>query len=89
MTQKNDHKGRGKTTSNPESAPSTGTGTGGTKVLVVYYSLTGTTKNIAERLRKKTGGDVFEIETVKDYPLPTPRPRRRPKGSWRRATCRH
>jgi flavodoxin len=43
-------------------------GAAGTKVLVVYYSLTGNTKNIAEKIREKTGGDVFEIETVKNYP---------------------
>ncbi|HTY21713.1 MAG TPA: flavodoxin [Desulfomonilaceae bacterium] len=37
------------------------------RVLVLYYSLTGNTKSIAEMIREKTGGDVFEIETVKDY----------------------
>ncbi len=38
------------------------------KVLVIYYSLTGNTKRIAEMIQKRTGGDVFEIETVKNYP---------------------
>jgi len=38
------------------------------KVLVIYYSLTGNTKSIAEKIRKKTGGDVLEIETVRTYP---------------------
>jgi len=38
------------------------------KVLVVYYSLSGNTRSIAEMIREKTGGDVFEIETVKSYP---------------------
>jgi flavodoxin len=38
------------------------------KVLVIYYSLSGNTKSIAEKIRKKTGGDVFAIETVKTYP---------------------
>jgi flavodoxin len=38
------------------------------KVLVIYYSLTGNTKSIAEMIRRKTGGDVFEIETVRNYP---------------------
>jgi flavodoxin len=38
------------------------------KVLVIYYSLTGNTKSIAEMIQKKTGGDVFEIETVRTYP---------------------
>ena len=40
----------------------------GNRVLVIYYSLTGNTKSIAETIQNKTGGDVFEIETVKDYP---------------------
>jgi len=51
-----------------KSAHSTATGTGSTKVLIIYYSLTGNTKSIAEKIRKKTGGDVFEIETVRTYP---------------------
>ena len=38
------------------------------KVLIVFYSLTGNTKSIAEKIREKTGGDLFEIETVKTYP---------------------
>ena len=79
MTQKNDqewfitgaNKGPGTaiaTARNPESAHSAATGAGSTKVLVIYYSLTGNTKSIAELIREKTGGDVFEIETVKKYP---------------------
>lgn len=39
-----------------------------TKMLIIYYSLSGNTKNIAEIIQKKTGGDLFEIETVKNYP---------------------
>jgi flavodoxin len=50
------------------SAYSTGTATGRTKMLIIYYSFSGNTKYIAEKLREKTGGDVFEIETVKTYP---------------------
>ena len=50
------------------SAYSTSTGAGRTKMLIVYYSHTGTTKSIAEKLREKTGGDLFRIETVKTYP---------------------
>jgi flavodoxin len=38
------------------------------KVLIVYYSHTGSTKSIAEAIRQKTGGDVFEMETVRTYP---------------------
>ena len=37
-------------------------------MLIIYYSLTGNTKRIAEKIREKTGGDVFEIETVRTYP---------------------
>jgi len=50
------------------SAYSTGKSNGRTKMLIIYYSLTGNTKYIAEKIRKKTGGDVFKIETVKTYP---------------------
>ncbi len=38
------------------------------KVLIVFYSLTGNTKSVAKELQNKTGGDLFEIETVKTYP---------------------
>lgn len=50
------------------SAYAAGKSTGRTKMLIVYYSLSGNTKYIAEKVREKTGGDVFEIETVKTYP---------------------
>ena len=50
------------------SAYSTGSGTGRKKMLIVYYSFSGNTKYIAEKIREKTGGDLFEIETVKTYP---------------------
>ncbi len=79
MAQKNDHAGLVTganmgpgaaiaSARNPESAHFAATGADGTKVLVVYYSLTGNTKSIAEMMQKKTGADVFEIETVKNYP---------------------
>lgn len=38
------------------------------KVLVVYYSMSGHTKDIAERIRKQTGADVYEIKTMEDMP---------------------
>lgn len=34
------------------------------KVLVVYYSLTGNTKDIAERIASKTQADLYEIKTA-------------------------
>ncbi len=53
---------------NAESAHSAKTDAGDKKVLVVYYSLTGNTQSVAEMIRKKTEGDVFEIQTVENYP---------------------
>jgi flavodoxin len=50
------------------SAYAAGKDTGKTKMLIIYYSHTGTTKYIAEKLSEKTGGDLFRIETVKTYP---------------------
>ena len=38
------------------------------KVLVIYYSLTGRTKDIAEKIAAKTGADLFEIKTKEQYP---------------------
>lgn len=38
------------------------------KVLVVYYSLTGHTKDIAEKIAVKTNADLFEIKTKEPYP---------------------
>lgn len=41
------------------------------KVLVVYYSLTGHTKDIAEQIAAKTNADVFEIKTIETYSSPS------------------
>ena len=41
------------------------------KVLVVYYSLTGHTKDIAEQISAKTGADIFEIKTIETYSSPS------------------
>lgn len=38
------------------------------KVLVVYYSRTGTTKTVAKKIKKMTGGTMFRIQTKKKYP---------------------
>jgi flavodoxin len=38
------------------------------KILVVYFSHSGNTSVIAEQIRNATGGDIFEILPVKDYP---------------------
>lgn len=37
------------------------------KVLVVYYSLSGNTKDIAMRIKNKTNADIFEIKTKEEY----------------------
>lgn len=39
------------------------------RVLVVYYSLTGHTKEIADKIQTMTNADIFGLETTK--PLPT------------------
>lgn len=37
------------------------------KILVAYFSYSGTTKNIANSISEKTGADLFEIETQEGY----------------------
>ena len=37
------------------------------KVLVAYFSATGTTQRLAERLSKATGADLFEIKPERPY----------------------
>ncbi len=41
--------------------------TSGKKVLVVYFSATGNTKEAAEYIASATGGDLFELVPVKPY----------------------
>ena len=41
--------------------------TGNGKTLVVYYSATGTTKGVSEKIAKITDGDLFEIEPKEPY----------------------
>jgi flavodoxin len=38
------------------------------KILVVYFSHTGNTREIADQIHKIVGGDIFEIQGVKPYP---------------------
>lgn len=49
----------GTETEEPESA--------GSKTLVVYYSATGSTENVAKVIAEVTGADLFELEPVKPY----------------------
>ena len=37
------------------------------KTLVVYYSATGTTRGVAEKIAAITGGDLYEIEAAQPY----------------------
>jgi flavodoxin len=37
------------------------------KILVVYFSHSGNTREIADQVHKLAGGDIFEIQTVKPY----------------------
>lgn len=37
------------------------------KVLVAYFSYSGTTKGVASAIHEKTGADLFEIKTQKKY----------------------
>ena len=37
------------------------------KVLVVYYSATGSTKAVAEKIAELTDGDLFELKPVEEY----------------------
>lgn len=39
------------------------------KVLIVYYSHTGNTKDIAQKIHKFAGGDMFEIKPLSAYPV--------------------
>lgn len=57
-----------------EEAGSSNTGTSGEKtvrsrkILVAYFSRTGTTREIANQIHKIAGGDIFEIQVIETYP---------------------
>lgn len=38
------------------------------KILIAYYSYSGNTKEVAEAIHEKVGGDLFEIKTEGTYP---------------------
>lgn len=39
------------------------------KVLVTYFTHSGNTKVVAEKINKILGGNLFEIKTVEKYPV--------------------
>ena len=39
----------------------------GTNMLVVYYSATGNTKSVAEKIAAQTNGELFELKPVDEY----------------------
>ena len=41
---------------------------GETKALIIYYSHSGNTRELANLIHKKIGGDTVEIQTVEPYP---------------------
>ena len=38
------------------------------KILVVYFSHSGNTREVARQIHDKVGGDIFELQVVKPYP---------------------
>ena len=38
------------------------------KLMIIYYSNSGTTKRVAELLQKKINADIYEIEPLEEYP---------------------
>lgn len=48
-------------------AAQTGASESTPRVLVVYYSKSGNTEAVARMIQEKTGGDLYEIETVRTY----------------------
>jgi flavodoxin len=41
---------------------------GGRKVLIIYYSRSGNTREIASQIHEMVGGDILELKTVEPYP---------------------
>jgi flavodoxin len=44
------------------------TGSGGKNMLITYYSRTGNTREIANQIHERVGGEIIELQPVKPYP---------------------
>ncbi len=51
------------------------------KTVIVYYSLGGFTKKIAQQLAAKTGADLLRLTPVKEYPNEGAKKRKNRRGS--------
>lgn len=56
-----------KSTQGPAQTAATSQGQAKAKNLIVYFSWSGNTKALAEKIQKQTGGDLFEIKPAKPY----------------------
>lgn len=54
--------------SHPQSAHAAETSNLNTKILIIYYSRSGNTREIANQIHERVGGDIVEIQTVEPYP---------------------
>ena len=52
---------------NPSTQPESKPESDSSKILVVYYSATGNTKQAAEYIASASGGDLFELQPVEPY----------------------
>ena len=59
--------GCGASNTNQSASNTENTSTGNGKTLVVYYSASGNTKDVAEKIAKITEADLFEVEPVEPY----------------------
>ena len=59
--------GSGSGSGDPSGTGSTGSGWAGTRVAVIYFSCTGSTRTAAERIRDMTGADLYELTPEQPY----------------------